>query len=199
MPTDATQKVLPSPSRQFDAPERRRDTRRVITPPPPSPSNPTTQHKKRDLHVAFLVLAPSLATRGGLLPPSPPPPSILHQPNTRNATFMSRFLCRRPPLLSPPSQMRNATPLQHGVAFLVSALPPPLPLYPNTRNATPSRHGVAFLVSVLSSLPEHPKHVLWCVFWVFSALPPFSSAENGKRAQCGTFFLFWHVSTSHRT
>jgi hypothetical protein len=161
VPTDATQKVLPSPSRQFDAPERRRDTRRVITPLPP--------------------------------------PLPIQQPNTRNATFMSRFLCRRPPLLSPPSQMRNATPLQHGVAFLVSALPPPLPLYPNTRNATPSRHGVAFLVSVLSSLPEHPKHVLWCVFWVFSALPPFSSAENGKRAQCGTFFLFWHVSTSHRT
>ena len=59
MPTDATQKVLPSPSRQFDAPERRRDTRRVITPLPP--------------------------------------PLPIQQPNTRNATFMSRFSCWHPP------------------------------------------------------------------------------------------------------
>jgi len=99
VPTDATQKVLPSPSRQFNAPERRRNTRRVITPlPPPLPIqqpntrnatfmscfscwrphwrheegyyppsplpfySPPTQHKKCDLHVTFLVLAPSLAS-----------------------------------------------------------------------------------------------------------------------------------------
>ena len=64
MPTDATQKVLPSPSRQFDAPERRRDTRRGLLPPSPLPlfsTNPT-QHKKRDMKVVFLVLAPFVAS-----------------------------------------------------------------------------------------------------------------------------------------
>ena len=156
-------------------------TRGGLLPPSPLPfqSNNPTQETRPSCRVSRVGALTGDTRR--VITPLPPSPSILHQPNTRNATFMSRFLCWRPPwLLSPtedakhacmgvffvfsgsksPSQMRNATSLQHGVAFLVSVLSPPLPLYPNMRNATPSRHGVAFLVSVLSSLPEHPKHAL---------------------------------------
>jgi len=63
VPTDATQKVLPSPSRQFNVPERRCNTRRGLLPPSPLFSTNPTQHKKHDMKVAFLVLAPSLACR----------------------------------------------------------------------------------------------------------------------------------------
>jgi len=210
------QKVLPSLSRQFDVPERRYntrrrrvfasslgflgfDTRRGLSPLPCSSlpfHPPPTQHKTRNMKLAWEGHHPSLCFRRASchmlktrnaphigvflvfgISPLPSPPPAKH----KKRDSVSRFSCQRP---------RPLPKACHGACFGYSAHHRPSATPPMTR-ITPIQEWFLSSAALLHPIMKNTAHM--AVFFVVDLLLPSPSAENGKQAQCGTFFVFWHV------